>query len=734
MEIINFNTIKQALSQETSKNFWVKCVDGSAEIGDPVSFFSKNVFDENLTFDIANNKVLANISLNGSIKHLSIYRSSYRVDCIPGVWVQKDFSNTGPYSYSVRIGKTVHDLSKVDWSLKTSLLDNIFPVTKLTDGEKVSITLITYAPISQDGKIRLRGIIYGLYLENISGSDITGSIILPMVNGSREERRTNRDVYICAADYTEKRLEIPYNLAPGQHIWVPAVLSAPGETVVEQIDEKGSLYWLNSTWSYFKSITGKLSMPKDKFMEEFFQRAVHQCIESIGMDGNGRIAGSNWGTYPTTPEIWMKDMYYSFLPLFLLETEFFKEGIMWFLDYSIRPKGNKFNGGIGHSLSNALTPVIMAGLYYSSTGDREFFLNNPEIKERIKSSLNQVIVSRERPDIWLFPSIWISDGLSLGDYHTGSNVVAWYSFKSFARILRDVFGEHETANDYNDIADKVKQDLERYCIINGPYGRQYIEGVNEDNSVPCMGHDGEESDTTLMPLYGYLAYDNEVFKNYTQFAVSKYNHFYVPETKGLRWHTNVSTDGTFPGYITGFANVINCKSMNGEDGYMTEIRRLTDNDGSLWWWPYPGNGKYGNVVRNHIAGKCGWASGVFAGLFISEILGIKYDGSTRTLNFRPFSPSSDFTWNDFRLGSSIFCAGFTRSKHEVSAVIENKNDYSVRIELEIPLNGNCVLKALFVNDKEIKGPYQMGEFLNEPTVKLTDTLLPRESKKIRIIL
>ena len=87
------------------------------------------------------------------------------------------------------------------------------------------------------------------------------------------------------------------------------------------------------------------------------------------MNQEGQISGANWGSYPATSQIWMKDMYYAFLPFSILEPDLFKKGILWFLKYGIRPKGGRFDGGVYHSLTNSLSSVIMAGLYYEYTGD-----------------------------------------------------------------------------------------------------------------------------------------------------------------------------------------------------------------------------------------------------------------------------------------------------------------------------------------------------------------------------
>jgi hypothetical protein len=136
------------------------------------------------------------------------------------------------------------------------------------------------------------------------------------------------------------------------------------------------------------------------------------------MTTDGQIAGSNWGTYPATRPVWLKDMYYSYLPFFVLDPEFFKTGILWFLKRSIRPGGRYFDGDVSHSLVNALTPVVLAGLYFASTGDSPFFTENPDLKPVLTGILKKVLRTRHQ-ETGLFPSDWISDVPAIGDYHTG---------------------------------------------------------------------------------------------------------------------------------------------------------------------------------------------------------------------------------------------------------------------------------------------------------------------------
>ena len=467
-----FGTIREALSQPIARYFWLSRADGSYQTGDPASFYSRRLDDANLTFDISNNKALACVAPGGAIRNLVFYRGNARVDStFPGMWVSKLFSSEGPYAFKIRLGNRLLDLTQVDWPYRSGLLDNFLPITEMR-GDQMKITLITFAPLSADGARRLRCVIYGALIENLTSETLEGGVLLPKVESKVAWSLDDENSYVAFVDYARDPVLLPdvqggepgkagpmmpFCLAPGQSTWVPVVICAPGEPAIEEVMERGTLAWLNDTWAYYRSLTGRLIMPDDGFAASFFERAVHQSLQCIGMDSSGRPTGSDLGTSPTTEVICMKDLYYSYLPLCFLEPDVARAGILWFLEYSLRPPGNKHGaGGVRHSLSISLAPLLMAGLYYESTGDRAFFdagdTRPGSVRRRLERILEQVLRTRPDGETWLFPSRFISDGPSVGDYHTGSNVCAWYAFESFARILDEVYGESELASAHKLIA------------------------------------------------------------------------------------------------------------------------------------------------------------------------------------------------------------------------------------------------------------------------------------------
>ncbi|RCX23650.1 hypothetical protein DFP94_1011252 [Fontibacillus phaseoli] len=761
MMTLSFNTISEALSQPKSRFFGVGYENGRYAANDEVSFFRHKLPDPELTFDISNNKTLVNVNMNGLIKYITVYNGQYASDNIPGVWMCKDFRKSGPYAFALKLGEWRYDLGLDDLPYTTSLLDNLFPVTEYRLGD-VKATLLIYTPISADGTARLRGAVYGLHVENRSGQEVDGEVLLPRPDTEADRLFSGPDVCIYPVEREDGYAAggaVPFHLAPGQSVWVPVVICPPGEETALLIGEKGTLYWLNETWAYYRGMLGRLQMRDDPFAAEFYERAMLQSLGSIAMDRQGAVVGSNWGTYPTTEFTWNKDMYFSLLPFHTAEPELFKQGVLWFLKHGVRPAGNRYSGGISHSLSNSLSSVVMAGLYYRSTGDKRFFLEWPDIDISIRKLLEETLRTRNQDGPWLFPSDWLSDAYSLGDYHTGSNVVAWAAFHHYARIVREVFGDMETAEHYRTVAASIREDLQRHNTVEGPFGLQYTEGTSaggdalkgdsskykgnyddfgmqfighlmKDGSIDLFHRDGEESDTILMPLYGYASYDDTAYRHYMQFSLSPANPTYNPESRGIQWGEHAAC--TFPGYMSGMGMLTDFASMSGTDGYLTEIRKLTDADGSLWWWPYLNGASYGDVVRHHNCGKCGWASGVFSGLFTSRILGIAYDAPARQLSFRPLRAAGSFAWEGARLGSGVFNLSFRREDCIVEAVAANFGAKLVTVLVELPCEQGASPRT-FVNGKPAGGRVDNGYYNGCTTVIFQETLQPGESKSFIII-
>ena len=718
-------SIAAAMARPWGKQFWIERVDGQYRMGDRKSRYYGNHDFEHLTFDISNNKVLANVGVQGELKSLTIYRDSYGVtghpQNLPGVWMAKDNSTFGPYSYKMHLQGRSFDLAKVDWDFRTGLLDNIFPVTELRDPQgRFQVRLLTYAPISSDGGQRVRAAVYGLELENRSGGRLEGTVELPETFANQRQDFTRHPIHMWEpfefefglGDSRPFQRQVPFSLAPGERAWVPTVLCMPGDPALEEVNAKGTVAWLRESWAYYRRLLGRLETTGDTYLAEFFERQALQALQSIAMSSTGKLAGTNWGSYPATREIWMKDAYYSCLPIVALDPSLAHPIILWFSEHGVRPKGTLVEGGVNHSLSLSVAGIVLAGQYYDRTGDRSFFAGHPDLKQKWDDLIEQMIASRTDPNTWLFPSRYISDGALEGDYHTGSNVVAWRALKTYARLLQEVFGEAPRSRRYAEIADKVRSAILAKTIIDGPFGRQFIEGVDRLGKPPRMISDGEESDTTLMPFYEFLRYDDAAYLHYMGFAMSEHNQVYQPKVRAITWASSPATPladrvpSTAPGYMKGIALGTTLDELFGEHGYYSEVRRVTDADGSVFWWPFGWNSNpprwdYEKPVRMSVPGKAGWFAGVHTALFISRYLGVSYDAPSHTLRFAPSPLLGDqFRWSDFSMGNDRFSASYERNGSAIRAMASGPPGKAIRLEVTVPVEGLGGSIAVTVDGKQ----------------------------------
>lgn len=302
----------------------------------------------------------------------------------------------------------------------------------------------------------------------------------------------------------------------------------------------------------------------------------------------------------------------------------------------------------------------------------------------------------------MYHSIWISDAYSLGTYHTGSNICVYRACRSLSRLALEIFDEKEYAIELENEANAIKNDIEKYMTVESNGHRIFLEGiaslnphtkeymsdecyrkemldqglqfltdVDHDGTITLRMHDGEESDTTLLKYYGYEAGDRTT--HYGQFSSSDENPTYSKLSRGIKWGNQ--SGATFPGYISILNGADNVENWSGEHGRFKELERLADLDGSWWWWPYKVGAPTGDVTRMNSCGKCGWASGIFYILFITEFLGINYDAPNKHFTINPKEFIGNFYWEDFHIGN----ARFDIKVYDQCIRITNKNKYSITV-------------------------------------------------------
>jgi hypothetical protein len=720
------------LEMRRSEIFGVERKRGAWSLLDPESHYRSSTGDiDKLTFDTSNGPVLANLGAGGALRTLTIFRGDYRATTTgwPGVWMAKDSATTGEYAFTMEWqGQTIElagrlpgdspDPKKggrrVDWDLSTGLLDNLLPVTTLREPTgHFTATLALVAPVSADGRLRPAAAIYGLLLRNTGTTPLEASVTLPANSASRNANTSSNwaskdpfDYEIALADAAPGAgnlgsageafdadhgagdalplPKVPVKLQPGGVQWIPAVLYQPGEEVPALLAARGSAAWFRESLSCLRSRTGHLETPDHPWLGAFFERELMQSLQGLAMkpnpDGTATFIGSSWGSYEATRLTWMKDCFYSALPFTSADPALARQAILWFAQYGVRPRGTRIRGGVNHSISLSVSSLMLAGLYYQNTADTAFFRENPALRAGWDEVVEALFASRPKDGPWMFPSDFISDGPCGPDLHTGSNLAVWFAAQSYARLIRDVYSDPEAAAKMQSAADNIRAAILAHSVVKGPEFAYLNEAAPRPGANPRPFHDGEESETTLAVFYRFLAPEDPLYADTMRFAVSPENPNYNPAFFGLKWK---QVPITSPGYNKALGATNSAAELFAEHGGFTELRRATDGDGSLWWWPYGYRGEpvYGSPIRAFAGiGKAGWTAGVFSTLFASRFLGVECDAPARRFHWRPSPVIGSFRWTDFPLGNDRFSVSWTPK----SAAFRNGAAHPLELVADLP--------------------------------------------------
>ncbi|MGM0213698.1 glycoside hydrolase [Enterococcus sp. AZ109] len=675
------------LTTETNPYFHLRIDNGQYTTKNEVSYYRNKLPDEGLSFDVSNQKVLANLNVFGNLKALTFYQQNFLTEEKPGVWVNKQLTQTSKVSFELMVNGQPYSLENDEHRIIADVMDNINP-RFVHEYSKFRLTVVPFCPIVK--QVRLSCLVYYFVLENTCGETLKVRFLPPKLY--QEKYSDQQNVLI----YSQQLAEV--EIKPQEKTTAASALSDPNCYEEGACFEKANIAdWLEETLDYFRSRFGKLTLP-DKYMASLFQRAIYQSFSAFALNKEKQLVGSNWGSYPATKRIWNKDMYYTSLPFLFFDQELMEQTILWFQQYAIKFPGSKFPGGVIHSASNALAPLLLASLYLDYYGSA-FFEENPEILEKGQQTVEALLAAREDQEKYLIHSVWLSDAYALGRYHTGTNICFWKACEGLAKLYQ-CKGDLKSSADYLAIAEKIKADILSFLTIEGPYGCQFLEGADvknqiytsveqyqqpileqglifldaviEEGKINLMMHDGEESDTTLAAFYGFQPIDDPLYQNSMRFAGSKENPTYSGIVEGITW--GLESGATFPGYTTMLMSGSLQASLFEEK--LDVLKKLADLDGSWWWWPYPLKPQRGQVVRDFGCGKCGWASGIFVSLFVTHYLGLSLKEGT--LIFAPMDGLTAFTWENFRLGDKYLSIYW--EKEGVTLINHRSKPLKVRLQ------------------------------------------------------
>ncbi len=752
-----FESLAEALDGARSEFFGIGA-DGRPRHG--TSYYGADT--PYLTFDVSNNQILCSITASGLLENACVLADLAPAGLdnrqLPGIYVYKELIGSSAWPLAIRrrgaAPVRLHEIPGVT----VDLLGDLFPAFTCRH-DRARIRFVAFAPTTRESPSTApRAVLVVLQIENEGDRTLEAAILGP------PDVPALRDVDIGSGSVHQEAVTcldggegdsagpaIDVALDPGREatLCLAFVLGHDAEELHRTgrvLRERTALEWLNETWESRAERLGRLAIPDAPFSREALVRFEELCRQSVLRLADGKFGAGFWGSNFVGASawesrcIWNKDNFHAMLPMSMLEPRLCADAILFFLRWGL-PTG-PYGRGVGrfgdprrvtHSLTNALSSLVLAGAYYQMTGDTGFFQSHPEILDGARDILEDVVQSRQG-EPFLFPSMYISDGDSRGDYHTGSNLLVWHSFHNMARIAREAYGEADLAAEWCESAARVKDEILNRCVGESSLGRRLFEGANADGTLIAC-HDGEETDTTLMPFYGFCEPDDPALLNHARLGVSPENPYYAPGVDGIWWE---NTAATFPGWMTALASASNEDGLHNRLG---QIRRLTDHDGSIWWWPYPygcsdptevrrrdpyytWEGRHGREELG--VGKCGWAAGVYLCLFIHTILGLRVDVPARRVSLRPFCPWPEFTWERCRLGSAVFDVAYARRDGRLIGRLTNHNDSSFEalIELMAPDGAavtECTIDGLAGEDVD------RSERYGRPAVRAVRSIAPGDS-------
>lgn len=661
----------------------------------------------NLTFDVSNNRILASIDPHGVVRRAAIVTGLVREQLggfnLRGVTGSKCLVLCGPWDIRVQAahagqGEPVATTA-VDYE------DALLPIFIQRKGD-LEVHRHLFAPLDGDLRNAPRAILCQLELINSGTSELicTASAGTGTPAAARPFESLIR-LDAEAEDGTTGTCRLP---AGGRAVLSFAFLIGETAEALRQTEvllrSRPAAAWHQQTLAWHRVRVGQLSIPENPFWPEFLVRMSELCRQPIMYQTDGSSGGMFIGSNLQDSEmwnrnLWMKDCFYEVLPMALLAPGLCADAIPFFVDRGMptAPYGRgleRFPDAAPetHSLSLSLAPFVLAGKYNEATGDTAWFKAYPALLETARERFKSILDSRKDKDIFLFPSMYISDGDARGDWHTGSNLLAWYAFHAMARIAAEAYGDTGLASDWAGIANRIAQDLRTRCTGDSPQGRRYFEGAKRDGSF-IREKDGEESDMALMPFYGFTSADDPALILHHRIGMSTANPLYSEALDAIWWHDNSWHGTTFPAWITALAGVTGENELNQR---LERIAALSDLDGSVWWWPY----RYGETDRQAVSRgpvKCAWAAGVFICKVIHDIMGLRVDVPARQVTFRPFHPWSGFSWKTCHMGTALFDFDDHSETAKRTITIRNLNPEPYKATAELVLPENTRLTACLIN-------------------------------------
>lgn len=683
--------------------------------------------------DISNNRLLVALDRNGSIRRAvsALGIKDVRGEQIPGVYVNKVLAFTEGHATAALC------IDKLPWqSPSLSFIEGIIPIFESkTNGVIAQRTIFVpqtgFSACAQERPLKVVQLItLHNTTQDVHTATLSRHIDLRSKNGITA---MNVSLTIVDADGNHHDDTMTIDIAPESTAIIAAFFDFSVEAQLHQsnaatLEEAKELF--SSTLEYRRGTMGKLHTPDDPWYGEVLTRSAELARQSILLLEDGSTVGSFWGSNANPlPDVWTRDFAYSAMGVIESDPQLASKAIDLLAKYGIPDKAwqresriHPEASGFEHSLGNACLAAVLASMLITRYGINSLNVDHQNFNAYLDRLATDLIASHPKSGN-LYHTLYISDGPSRGDFHTGSNILAWKA----ARALADIFATNigaQRAQTLAAIADDLKTTIASCCVgrING--SDMFVEGVNSDGRMIGV-HDGEESELTLASVYGFTDRDDERIREHAKWAWSNHDPYYASRTGGIDfWDFDDSNGVTYPGHIHYL-----CSTSHREEitTAFKEIRKTTDLDGSFWWWPFKHAETDPSRVKRGL-GKCGWCAGEFVSMVMHDIAGIRRDTTTNTVTVMPYTPWERFSWEGLAFGDGTIDVNVT----QCTISITNNTSSAINTILEIPLAPNSMIDNVQVNGKPRRYQADVLRQRDCSSIRTTETVDPGKTVKLQI--
>lgn len=484
--------------------------------------------------------------------------------------------------------------------------------------------------------------------------------------------------------------------------------------------------------------SGSLKIPGEPWASGQIVRLVELARQSGLNLADGRSIGSFWGSNANPiPDVWYRDFGYTTLALveFAPDQAVANLGYLcryalpeaaWEREAEVYPEAT----GLEHSLGNACLPAVIAGRLVEIYGPDVVNPLGGLLSNYLTTLVDGLVEGHAGPES-LYSTLYISDGPSRGDFHTGSNIVAWSALAACGDGLAG-FIDESRARQAAALAPQLRAAIQARCVVPGlgSFGPGFVEGIYTDGPSVAL-HDGEESDLTLASYYGFTPRDDERVINHARWAWSPENPYYAKVTGGVDfWDWDDYNGVTYPGHAHQLAAAGTPDELVSA---LDAIRRTTDADGSIWWWPFA-HGETDSARVKRGLGKCGWVAGVTAARLMHDVFGIRRSWRTRSITVAPFVPWSGYKWTDLPFGDGKVDIAVSSSRDEATIRLVNNTHAELDVTLEAPLPVGSMIEDIRFGSVNARYQSHVVQSYRGSAVRMSGSLNPESSTDLTVTL